>query len=772
MIRTRGREQNSGAHSWRAASEPELAAVAEEQQLLAKVRRALERVAARPQRGREGGGGEFESLREELFEARDDDVGLVLALMHQQAARDGTAAVDSLPDLRSPYFAHLRVRTKGQPRDILLAPRAFPGLDRDLAIVDWRRAPITEVFFSCQAGDEYEIEARGRILEGVMESRRVLTFDDGELASVSVEGGTVRRSADGWRFEPTALSPPLTGAPDQTLAQQLVGTAAVRSQTPLVAELLDRQQRAVLDQDPSQSLLILGSAGCGKTTVALHRVARLCSRFPQRFGPRRTLVVVPERGLSRLSQHLLSELELDEVQVQTFDSWVAGQARALMSWLPAREVPQTPVAVSQLKRHPAFLGAVDQLIDELSALLAAQLDRSLGKDEAVSQAMAKRHEPVLAHRLRQVERQIVATLPRPQRKRAQQIFHAEQRQLGQIREDFDRLIGDRALLQWAVLRSDGALNDHHVEATLAHTNRQLDDPAELRYAHIDRQRLKPVDGRDIDEATPDELACTIDAEDFAIVLELLYRKAGKVAIGGRKLERVAHLVLDEAQELAPIELRVLGRAVKPHAGTVTVAGDAAQQVDSASWFSSWEAALTELGRPDASSSCLRTTYRCPRPVAEYAHSLLGPLAPASMPQASRHGLPVSQTHSPNEAHAALAIAEVLSELGAQQPRASVAVIARDAPAARELHQVLSRALAARLALDGNFAFAPGIEVTEIAEVKGLEFDYVIVPDASARNYPDTPESRRRLHVAVTRAAHQVWILCPGTPSPILPKHLG
>ena len=60
-----------------------------------------------------------------------------------------------------------------------------------------------------------------------------------------------------------------------------------------------------------------------------------------------------------------------------------------------------------------------------------------------------------------------------------------------------------------------------------------------------------------------------------------------------------------------------------------------------------------------------------------------------------------------------------------------------------------------------------MDVTDVASVKGLEFDYVVVPDASARAYPDTDDARRRLHVAVTRAAHQLWIAAPGTPSPLL-----
>jgi DNA helicase-2/ATP-dependent DNA helicase PcrA len=58
-------------------------------------------------------------------------------------------------------------------------------------------------------------------------------------------------------------------------------------------------------------------------------------------------------------------------------------------------------------------------------------------------------------------------------------------------------------------------------------------------------------------------------------------------------------------------------------------------------------------------------------------------------------------------------------------------------------------------------------VTDVDNAKGLEFDYVVVPDATASAYPMTPEARRRLHVAVTRASHQLWIVAGGSASPLL-----
>ena len=58
-------------------------------------------------------------------------------------------------------------------------------------------------------------------------------------------------------------------------------------------------------------------------------------------------------------------------------------------------------------------------------------------------------------------------------------------------------------------------------------------------------------------------------------------------------------------------------------------------------------------------------------------------------------------------------------------------------------------------------------MTEIAQVKGLEFDYVVLLSADETNYPDTPAARRLLHVGATRAIHQLWVTCVGRPSPLV-----
>ena len=73
----------------------------------------------------------------------------------------------------------------------------------------------------------------------------------------------------------------------------------------------------------------------------------------------------------------------------------------------------------------------------------------------------------------------------------------------------------------------------------------------------------------------------------------------------------------------------------------------------------------------------------------------------------------------------------------------------------------------RLISNYDFTFGPGIEVTDIEQVKGLEFDYVIMVDVTDENFPDLPGARRRLHVGATRAIHQLWLTSVGTPSSLV-----
>ena len=85
--------------------------------------------------------------------------------------------------------------------------------------------------------------------------------------------------------------------------------------------------------------------------------------------------------------------------------------------------------------------------------------------------------------------------------------------------------------------------------------------------------------------------------------------------------------------------------------------------------------------------------------------------------------------------------------------------------------IMSGLVVAGVAMTLGFPLAQE-NVAEIEQVKGLEFDYVIVVDVSADQFPDSPLARRRLNVAATRAIHQLWVTCIGVPSPLLESPVG
>jgi DNA helicase IV len=166
--------------------------------------------------------------------------------------------------------------------------------------------------------------------------------------------------------------------------------------------------------------------------------------------------------------------------------------------------------------------------------------------------------------------------------------------------------------------------------------------------------------------------------------------------------------------------------------------------------------MAELGCAAYQTAVLEISYRCPPDVTELARRILDggtvpwPPGPATV-----------SVEFANECHQADWLTRELRTLQTSDPRGSAALICRTPETARRLFQHLRRGLGLRLALDGDYQFVGGINVTCVQQAKGLEFDYVVVPDASAAIYPATPAGRRALYVAVTRASHQLVVSTVG-----------
>jgi len=181
---------------------------AEEERLLA---RALASLAARTAAARDATGGagagrrgyvdEMVALRDEIAEARLEDVPQLVAQMErlQEVSATRGDLQTFLVDPASPYFGHLRLRERvaGRgtvERDVLIGRATFVDAAARVNIVDWRHAPVSQLFYRYSEGSDYEERFGGRDVEGDVVARRTLTIEGGVLLRVACPQGIWARA--------------------------------------------------------------------------------------------------------------------------------------------------------------------------------------------------------------------------------------------------------------------------------------------------------------------------------------------------------------------------------------------------------------------------------------------------------------------------------------------------------------------------------------------------------------------------------------------------
>jgi DNA helicase IV len=203
----------------------------------------------------------------------------------------------------------------------------------------------------------------------------------------------------------------------------------------------------------------------------------------------------------------------------------------------------------------------------------------------------------------------------------------------------------------------------------------------------------------------------------------------------------AHVVLDEAQDLSAMQLRVVGRRCQ--AGSATVLGDLAQATTP--WGATdWREVLAHLGKPDGSVQALTIGYRVPRDVLDLANRLLPTIAPQLPPATSLRHVTGALTRTRGGVEAVVGAVQRLRGKG------STAVVVPSAVELTTVAAALEQAGVAATAL-GEEGLSAAVTLVEAAVVKGLEFDHVVLVEPAALPL-------RVLYVAMTRAVTSLTLV--------------
>ena len=218
-----------------------------------------------------------------------------------------------------------------------------------------------------------------------------------------------------------------------------------------------------------------------------------------------------------------------------------------------------------------------------------------------------------------------------------------------------------------------------------------------------------------------------------------------------RIPSLAHVVVDEAQDLSPMECRAVGRRCAT--GSATVLGDLAQATTPAA-VADWPQMLAHLGKPDAGLRLLDTGYRVPRQILDYASRLLPLIAPG-VPAARSFRQDAGSLAVVGATPGALPAALVQACTDALDRPGSAAAIAADAQLTA-LAKMLGRAGVAHGTLNGD---GPGDRLTlvPVSLAKGLEFDHVIVAEP-AQIAAAHSRGLHQLYVALTRAVSRLTVL--------------
>ncbi|XCM30640.1 ATP-binding domain-containing protein [Streptomyces parvus] len=572
----------------------------------------------------------------------------------------------------------------------------------DPMVIDWR-APVSQPYYQASRTNPQDVGLRRRF-----------GYTGGELTA----------------YEDEHLTDPAEAEHTSRLLQTEIERPRVGPMRDIVATIQPEQDE-IVRSGLGGTVCVQGGPGTGKTAVGLHRVAFLLYAHRERLARTGTLVIGPNRSFLHYIEQVLPALGELEVKQATVDDLVRtgvevrgedeaatavvkGDARmaevlrrAIRSHVTAPVEPVVVVRGSRRWRVPAY--EIQEMVDELLAR-----DMRYG---AAHEALPQR----IAH----------AVLVRME-------------EAGEAPDDrVQNSVARNPAVKAAVKAVWPAVDPAKVVLRL------LSD-AEFLAAHAGGL-LSEEEQKRLLWAKP---ARSVKSAKWSAADAVLIDEAGDLVA---RTHSLGHVVLDEAQDLSPMQYRAVGRRCST--GSATVLGDLAQ--GTTPWSTeSWGEALFHLGKADAVVEELTAGFRVPREVIAYASRLLPAISPG-----------LAAVESVRESPGSLAVREVpggTDELDAAVVAAceeslrhegSIGLIAADARI-----PVLGAALEAA----GHAYLSPGEETTAASRLtlvpaslaKGLEYDYVVLdePAAVVDGEPDERTGLRRLYVALTRAVSGLIVL--------------
>lgn len=478
-----------------------------------------------------------------------------------------------------------------------------------------------------------------------------------------------------------------------------------------IVATIQRDQNAVIRNETAPVMVIQGVAGSGKTSIALHRIAFLLYRHRETITARDVLIISPNKVfadyisnvLPELGEAHIPELGMEELAADLLENRYPFQT--FFEQVSALLDRPDPAFIERIRFKSSF-----EFLSQLNQyLLHVENNYFTGSELRVGRTVVPL--PFILARFKAYHRvPVLKRFPLVAQDVRNYVRDAAGRKLtgqekGTIGEAIPRMF-----------------RFHQVPDFYRDFYRWLGKPELLR--HEPGQRL-----------------------EYADVFALIYLRIRLEGLTAH--EHVKHLLVDEMQDYTPVHYAVLSRLFSCRK---TILGDVSQTVNP---YSASSAETIERIFPQAEVVRLYRSYRSTIEITAFAQRITP--NPQLMPL-ERHGQEPRLLACDSQEAELRAIQELLATFQSSGKH-SLGIICKTQRQAKAVHQAL-QAPGVQLLTDESTTFREGIILTTAYLAKGLEFDEVIVPFATARTY-QTEVDKGMLYVACTRAMHQLTLTYTG-----------
>ncbi|GAA0126372.1 RNA polymerase recycling motor HelD [Clostridium sp. CTA-19] len=682
----------------------------------------------------------------------------------------------------NPYFARIDFREKRRDTETFYIGK-FGLNDEDKneeVVIDWR-APIANLYYSGTYGESYYFSPVG-IVEGELNLKRKFLLKDGSLRDAYDEGVNeiiLKNSIEGEQLTDEFLKVTL----EQNVSSKLKDVVAT----------IQKEQNEIIRAYKNKPIIIQGSAGSGKTTVALHRLAYLVYEYDDDVKNEEILVVAPNKIFLDYISEILPNLGVYNMSQKTFEDVckeilgykgkVYGKDEKLSMLIESDDNEKVKYikASSKLKGSLSFKMLLDKYIKYLEKQDIDVDDIKIEEYVLFSNKEIKRlyardmvHLPI-KKRKEEIERYFKKKLKDKVQTIKEKIeddyfFKIKDVKSLNIKEEEKRKqiisLYDERDLKVSKLKEQGKLKLKEFfkawkQREITEIYKKLCSSKEL-FNHITNNQIPENIVDFIIETSKENFSKKIiDIEDLA---HMVYLKSKLEGLN----KKYIHIIIDEAQDYSYFEMYLLNLLSKQN--SLTIVGDLGQGIYNYKGINDWDKLIKTVFNDDATYINLTQSYRSTIEIIDFANKVLSHqdlnVKPAK--PVLRHGDVPSTIEFLDDKDFINKLNGVCSDLE-EKNKESVAIICKTIDECKKIGKEINKLAKYKWTIIGNNSNEIKSKKIIIPSymTKGLEFDATIIYNCSEENYNNEDIDKKLLYVNLTRALHKEYIFYKGKKSQLI-----